>query len=1220
MGATVTINGSNFGSSPVVKFNSTTATSSVNGAGTQITATVPSGATTGKITVEVTGQATATSATDFTVTAAGAPAVNLSPTSVSGLTNFLGYPSAATNYTVTGTNLGGTNLVVTASTNAIEVSTNSSTGFTNTLTLAPAGDGTLTNTLYVRVSALASSGLLSASVNHVSGTASNTLAVSGTVTTPALTLTLATNSVPENAGANATTGTVGIPFSLTNDLKVSLVSSNTAAATVPASVTITNGQTNATFDIAAVANTNSYVANTAVITASATNYSSASATLTVSNVDVPTPTYISLINTNANSYTQNFDALGTNTYSGVVSATTGVPTILSAVVNSTLSGWYVAKLGGTGTTALSIASGSGGGTSGGVYNFGSTTNDNLNRSLGLLASSGFFGGIGALVKNDTGGTVTGLKLGVTGKFWRGTSNNSSLVFGYGIVDGTTITTANFITVSSNVASLSAANINYTTNITTNNSALDGSLAANQVVLSNVTVPITLTNGQVAFIRWQDKDDAGNDAALAVDDVGLTAETTPIPLDGLGLASLANPAAGFGNNSLWPRATSNQTVALTVNGTFTSGTIQVVKVTLPSGFTGLASNNVAVTGAGAGTFSASVTGQVLTVSGLEITQANSATISISGLTTPQTAGDLTQAGNYVFTVQTGSGLADPQNIVSQPSAIVAIPIANLGAVDANGISIHTNKIVAVEGVCTEENFNSSSSTSAYLQNGQPDGTNKVGINVYSTLRNLFSRGNSYLVLGSVLNYSGLTEVVITNSNNVLNLGVASNVPTPVTLTINQLTNAHEAYEGSLVRVTGLRKATNGGAWALTSTTNTNGTVTTAGANVILQSGGTNLTARLNVGSTALTEPIYPAAITGIYGQFVAAAPFVGGGQIQPRDQADIEDGPALKLTLVDSQINEGGSFNSTTLTIVRTGGTTGAVVGTLSGSPVSKVRVQGTPPLDLPYNFTIPDGQASIQITIEAIDNNVYAGDALVTLTASDDTAVLASGMGNLTVLEDETAPAAPTGLSYSPSTVSGTVNTAISAMNPTVTGLVSGYSISPALPTGITINPTNGVISGTPTVTKASTVYTVTATNTTGSTTAQVTITVNPAGTTFASWSGGATLNSANLAKYAIGGASSLTAQGEAPKIVSGGPLMGQYFTYIEAVVRTDDSTLTITPESTTDLSAGFSNSGSWTTEGAPSVSQTGVPSGCERKKFIQWQFTPPGERKFLRLKATLVP
>jgi len=124
-------------------------------------------------------------------------------------------------------------------------------------------------------------------------------------------------------------------------------------------------------------------------------------------------------------------------------------------------------------------------------------------------------------------------------------------------------------------------------------------------------------------------------------------------------------------------------------------------------------------------------------------------------------------------------------------------------------------------------------------------------------------------------------------------------------------------------------------------------------------------------------------------------------------------------------------------------------------------------------------------------------------------------------------------------------------------------------------------------------------------------------GTTFAVWSGGADLNPANLAKYAIGGASSLMAQSESPKIVQGGPLNSQYYTYIEAIVRSDNK-LKIVPESTNDLSGGFSEAGNWTTEGAASVPQTGVPPGCERKRFIKWQVVSPGERTFIRLKVTL--
>ena len=52
------------------------------------------------------------------------------------------------------------------------------------------------------------------------------------------------------------------------------------------------------------------------------------------------------------------------------------------------------------------------------------------------------------------------------------------------------------------------------------------------------------------------------------------------------------------------------------------------------------------------------------------------------------------------------------------------------------------------------------------------------------------------------------------------------------------------------------------------------------------------------------------------------------------------------------------------------------------------------------------------------------------------------------------------------------------------------YSVTPTLPTGLTLNTTTGVISGTPTAVVAQSNYTVTATNTGGTTTASLSIAV----------------------------------------------------------------------------------------------------------------------------------
>ncbi|NBQ56129.1 MAG: DUF5011 domain-containing protein, partial [Verrucomicrobia bacterium] len=125
--------------------------------------------------------------------------------------------------------------------------------------------------------------------------------------------------------------------------------------------------------------------------------------------------------------------------------------------------------------------------------------------------------------------------------------------------------------------------------------------------------------------------------------------------------------------------------------------------------------------------------------------------------------------------------------------------------------------------------------------------------------------------------------------------------------------------------------------------------------------------------------------------------------------------------------------------------------------------------------------------------------------------------------------------------------------------------------------------------------------------------------TPFEIWSGGVPLGSDNLAKYAIGGASGLTAQGEAPKVGTGF-IVPNHYSYIEAIVRTDDSKLLVVGEASTDLDAGFASTGTWTTRGqADGVSQLDVPNGCERKRFIYWHGMVQ-ERMFLRLRATLNP
>jgi N-acetylneuraminic acid mutarotase len=83
----------------------------------------------------------------------------------------------------------------------------------------------------------------------------------------------------------------------------------------------------------------------------------------------------------------------------------------------------------------------------------------------------------------------------------------------------------------------------------------------------------------------------------------------------------------------------------------------------------------------------------------------------------------------------------------------------------------------------------------------------------------------------------------------------------------------------------------------------------------------------------------------------------------------------------------------------------------------------------------------------------------------------------------------PSGLRY-PTPPTFTVGQAITPLTPTVTGSVSSYSVSPALPAGLSLSASTGVISGQPSAVAATASYTVMASNAAGSTTAHVSITV----------------------------------------------------------------------------------------------------------------------------------
>ncbi|MDF3022488.1 MAG: putative Ig, partial [Steroidobacteraceae bacterium] len=89
------------------------------------------------------------------------------------------------------------------------------------------------------------------------------------------------------------------------------------------------------------------------------------------------------------------------------------------------------------------------------------------------------------------------------------------------------------------------------------------------------------------------------------------------------------------------------------------------------------------------------------------------------------------------------------------------------------------------------------------------------------------------------------------------------------------------------------------------------------------------------------------------------------------------------------------------------------------------------------------------------------------------------------------SPTAPGALTYvSPQTF--TIGSPIAPLVPNVTGQVTRYSVSPALPDGLIIDTANGRITGTPATAVATSSHVVTASNSAGSATFSLTLTVQP--------------------------------------------------------------------------------------------------------------------------------
>ncbi len=203
--------------------------------------------------------------------------------------------------------------------------------------------------------------------------------------------------------------------------------------------------------------------------------------------------------------------------------------------DSTLSGWVLFRQPSPGTAITTYDASTGSATAGSFYSFGSAgggqTGPLTDRALGGIgagvayygtpASGAVAGWMAVGISNNTGLQLVSFDIGYDGEQWRAANTSAQtmvLEYGFGV---------SFDLVTTWIAP--GGGFDFVSPVLTTAGNRDGNAAANRTAnLGGTVTGLNWANGDTLWIRWIERNDAGNDHGLAIDNFTFSATVIPEP--------------------------------------------------------------------------------------------------------------------------------------------------------------------------------------------------------------------------------------------------------------------------------------------------------------------------------------------------------------------------------------------------------------------------------------------------------------------------------------------------------------------------------------------------------------------------------------------------------------------------------------------------------------------------------------------------------------------